>query len=153
MARTQRRLQRAIMRVLILTTSVALVLMSVVIPTAAQTREKAAKIAGYTPEPKYPPLARARRIEGKGLFILRVQLDTGLVKDVQVERSTGSSILDSSATGALKEWRFKPDALRRLTERSPSMTKFIRGGILAIRVPVSFVLSGTQIGIPPPRYP
>ena len=141
------------MRALILTTSVALVLMSVVIPTAALTREEAAKITLYEPEPKCPPLARSRRIEGKGLFILRVQMDTGLVKDVQVERSTGSSILDSSARDALKEWRFKPDAVRWLTERSPRRQN-PSGGILLIPVPVSFVLSGnTNAPMPPPRYP
>ena len=33
------------------------------------------------------------------------------MKDVQVQRRTGSAILDSAAITAFKQWRFRPGAL------------------------------------------
>ena len=66
----------------------------------------AGPVAIYTVQPQYP--ARASHMKGDGLFVMRVQIRTGLVKDVQIARSTGWPILDASAIRALKQWRFKP---------------------------------------------
>ena len=61
----------------------------------------------YAPKPEYPIQARASRMKGDGLFILRVQIRAGQVKDVQIARSSGWSSLDSAAKRAFKQWRFK----------------------------------------------
>jgi TonB family protein len=87
--------------------------------------------------------ARAYRMTGDGLFILHVQGQTGLVKKVQIERSTGSSILDSSARRALKEWRFKTDALRSLKLGSPQ--RHNPSGDFLIHMPISFVLAVNEV--------
>jgi TonB family protein len=81
------------------------ILAGVVISKAAPTRLTAEAI--YTPRPEYPTQARIYHMSGDGLFVLRVQIRTGLVKDVRIERSTGWSILDSAAKRTLKQWRFK----------------------------------------------
>ncbi len=65
-------------------------------------------LAIYTVQPEYPAVARASRMKGDGVFIMRVQIRTGLVKDVQIAHSTGWPILDAAAIRALKQWRFKP---------------------------------------------
>lgn len=48
-------------------------------------------------------------MSGDGLFVLRVQIRTGVVKDVQIN-SIGWSILDSTAKHKLAQWRFMPSA-------------------------------------------
>jgi TonB family protein len=62
----------------------------------------------YAPKPEYPSQARDQGIKGDGVFILRVRIQTGVVKDVLVARSTGSRILDSAAIRALKQWHSNP---------------------------------------------
>ena len=37
----------------------------------------------YTVKPEYPAVARASRLKGDGLFIMRVQIRTGLVLSVE----------------------------------------------------------------------
>jgi hypothetical protein len=60
------------------------------------TPEQAIKLAIYTPQPVYPLYARSRYITGDGDFRLRIQIRTGLVKNVKIARSTGWSILGRS---------------------------------------------------------
>src|SRR5215831_21119805 len=64
----------------------------------------------YSPRPEYPTVARLYHMSGGGVFVLRVQIRTGLVKDVVIERSTGWTILDYTAKRALKQWRFTAGA-------------------------------------------
>ena len=45
------------------------------------------------------------------IFVMRIQIKSGRVKEVYVARSTGHSDLDAATVQALKQWRFKPDAL------------------------------------------
>lgn len=69
-------------------------------------------------EPIYPPLARARRIEGV-VVLDAVILKDGTVDNVQVLESA-SGILDRSAVDALRQWRFTPgrrDVIMTLTVR------------------------------------
>jgi len=60
-----------------------------------------------TVAPEYPYEARSRRIQGSGLFRLSLDLNTGSVSKVTVIESTGSPMLDNSATTALRHWRWK----------------------------------------------
>src|SRR6266480_909019 len=83
------------------------------------TEQQAKKMVISTPSPVYPFEARRHWIEGSGLFLLRVQVRTGLVKTVSIERSTGSQLLDSAAVAALKRWRFKPGVLPPISLESP----------------------------------
>jgi TonB family protein len=85
-----------------------------------------------TPQPGYPVEARRHWIQGRGLFVLRVEVRTGLVKTVTIEQSTGSQLLDSSAVVALKHWRFKPLAL---PSHEPDKKESF------VRVPVNFVMN------------
>ena len=75
------------------------------------TQEQLGKFATHKLQPEYPTQARAQHLSGAGFFILLVTSQTGIVKDVQIEQSTGSTILDSAAISAFKQWRFKPGAL------------------------------------------
>jgi TonB family protein len=98
------------------------------------TQEQALKLATYKPQPEYPIQARSQRMMGDGLFILRIQIRTGIVKGVQIEKSTGWSILDSSALTVLKQWRFKPGALSAQEKNSFAAEDYF------LKVPVHFVL-------------
>lgn len=59
------------------------------------------------PAPIYPPLARSRRQEG--LVLLRVSVTAeGRASRVELETSSGFSILDEAALEAVREWQFEP---------------------------------------------
>jgi len=103
------------------------------------TPEQVQQLTIYKPQPEYPSLARAQHLTGDGFFILRVQIRTGLVKDIQVGRSTGSSILDAAATRGLKQWRFKPGALSPITVDLPEHS-IIPAEDYLVRVPVHFTM-------------
>jgi protein TonB len=69
-------------------------------------------------EPIYPPLARARRIEGV-VVLDAVILKDGTVDQVEVVRSA-NPVLDRSAMDALRQWRFTAgnrDVIMTLTVR------------------------------------
>src|SRR5439155_13711662 len=67
------------------------------------TPAQARRVSAYTPHPQYPSIGR--RIWGSGIFRLYVSLQTGAVKFLQVEQSTGYEILDTTAIDTLKRWR------------------------------------------------
>lgn len=94
-----------------------------------------ARASAYTPRPDYPSLARARHITGKGIFRLLVSLQTGLVKSLDIEHSTGSEILDTAAMNTLSRWRFKPEILRGYLDDPHN--RWDRDRVI-IRVPVNY---------------
>jgi len=98
-----------------------------------------AALAIYAPRPKYPVEALGRRIAGSGIFLLRVHIPTGRVKQVIVRNTTGSPMLDNVAVQTLLQWRFKPGAVpyRKISSvrMSPPQTK----EDTLIGVPVTFV--------------
>lgn len=59
------------------------------------------------PAPIYPARARKHRIQGKVLLDVFVRPD-GTAKDVNIEHSSGSRVLDDSALDAVRNWRFIP---------------------------------------------
>jgi TonB family protein len=97
-----------------------------------------AAVAIYAPRPKYPVEALQRRMAGTGIFLLRVHIPTGRVKQVIVGRTTGAPILDTAAVETLLQWRFKPGAVpyRKITSvrMSPPQTR----EETLIKVPVTF---------------
>ena len=64
---------------------------------------------GYVrnPPPKYPRLARKLEYTGKVTLNVEVKAD-GHCGQVKLVKSSGYSMLDNAATGAVKEWRFTP---------------------------------------------
>jgi TonB family protein len=61
--------------------------------------------------PAFPAEAQARRLEGAGVFVLRVNQASGRVRSVEVEKSTGHKILDDAAVAKFTDLRFKPETV------------------------------------------
>jgi TonB family protein len=64
--------------------------------------------------PQYPYEARARGIQGSGVFLLSINPKTGLATRVRRLHSTGSQILDNAFTSACWFWGFKPGTPKEL---------------------------------------
>ena len=103
-------------------------------PSLAFTPAQAARAGAYTPRPDYPSQARALHIKGRGVFRLLVSLQTGLVRSLAIEHSTGSEILDTAAMNTLRQWRFKPEVLRGYLGPHNRWDKVI------IHVPVNYLM-------------
>jgi periplasmic protein TonB len=99
------------------------------------TPAEAARVGAYTPQIQYPPFARRQGFKGAGMFRLQVSLQTGRVKSLEIEQSTGHRILDTAATNTLGTWRFKPERLQALADAVAR-----RSGELIIRVPVIYTM-------------
>jgi TonB family protein len=99
------------------------------------TYAQAVRVAAYTPRIQYPSFARAHRMKGAGMFRLHVSLQTGHVKSLEIERSTGHSSLDTAATNTLGTWRFKPERLQEIADATAR-----RRGELIVRVPVIYTM-------------
>jgi TonB family protein len=74
-------------------------------------------------------------MKGAGMFRLQVSLQTGRVKSLEIEQSTGHSILDTAATNTLGTWRFKPERLQEVADATAR-----RRGYLIVRVPVIYTM-------------
>jgi protein TonB len=59
------------------------------------------------PPPRYPLLARQRKVEGRVVMHVLVNARGG-VETVSIARSSGSRLLDDAAVDAVKRWRFIP---------------------------------------------
>ena len=99
-----------------------------------------------TPRPDYPIEARRHFYEGRGVYRLRFDMETGRVTEVTVIESTGHTILDQASTRTFLRWRIKPHSFK------------------AINVPVNFRMSGEESAVwralrgkllsaPPLHYP
>ena len=88
--------------------------------------------------PRYPVTARARGATGIGIFVTRVQIKTGLVKSVEVARSTGDSDLDAAAVTALRQWRFKPMVLTPIKHILPHWKDPFENEDALVKTPVTF---------------
>ena len=95
----------------------------------------AAAVGAYMPPPEYPRAARAGRVTGTGIIRLRVHISSGLVTHADIEKSTGSALLDQSGLSALRKWRFKPHALRLLLAKSDPKD---RSSEVTVRIPLIF---------------
>ncbi len=112
--------------------SVASIFVALAIATricnATDTEPDGRVLATYAPKPDYPVLPNGKLPEGSGLFLLKVDPKTGIVRSVSVEKSTGSAFLDKSTIDCLKRWRFIRNA-----------------GVSKVKVPFTY----TAHGIPP----
>jgi TonB family protein len=94
-------------------------------------------VEAYTPTLTYPVAARQQHVQGSGFYLLFVQIRNGVVREVKIDRSTGSKILDDAAVHNLKGWLFKPPLLRLLEKRhGPSD----HPGELVFGIPITFRL-------------
>jgi TonB family protein len=95
----------------------------------ASLRPDVSRFGTCAPQPEYPAEARQRHVGGSGYFAVRVDRTTGRVATVQVLRSTGNKLLDSSAVQTLRQWRFKGGGVLP-TRHEPNYSKIL--------VPVTF---------------
>ena len=83
----------------------------------------------------YPYRERALRHSGTGYFQLTLDLKTGSVRKVAIQKSTGFPTLDNCAVAALRQWRWRP------------------GKWKVIEMPVTFVLSYSEPRLSPGSVP
>jgi TonB family protein len=96
------------------------------------------ELTSSAPPPPFPSEAAQRDLRGHGVFRLHTDLRDGVVRKVEIERSTGNPILDKAAVTAFAKWYFKAPLLRQIQRRrDPSNTS----GEIVFRVPWSFVHS------------
>jgi len=95
-------------------------------------------LAIYTPKPTYPFLALVKHEEGKGLFVLRINIKSGRVKEVIVARTTGHTRLDKAASEALRQWKFQPDVLAPITKILPNAKDPRAAEDSLAKVPITF---------------
>lgn len=62
--------------------------------------------------PVYSESQRERHNQGTGLYRGTIDVETGQVIRMAIEKSTGYQPLDEAAVTALKQWRFKPRTWR-----------------------------------------
>jgi len=96
--------------------------------------DEVAKLTSYAPKPKYPIEARARYSTGSGVFLLRIHSRSGRVKDVSVLHTTGTFLLDREAIDTLRDWRFKPEALRAYLDPHSTSAEVI------LSVPIDYTM-------------
>jgi TonB family protein len=72
--------------------------------------------------------------------LLRVDIKSGLVKQVIVGHSTGSSALDAAAVKAFSRWRFKPGILPQHQLDSVHFKPPLVMGEAVVKMPVTFAL-------------
>jgi len=60
----------------------------------------------HTPPPKYPPEARRAHVEGEVIAAVLVD-ERGVVRDAQVQRSSGNISLDQAAISAIRKWKYE----------------------------------------------
>ena len=87
---------------------------------------KAKALALYAPRPQYPYEARSRHVTGSGVIVCSVDSGSGNVGGCSVSKSTGSAILDSAATSAFQQWRFRPGTLSK------------------VNIPITFTMTGAS---------
>lgn len=66
---------------------------------------------GYYPEPRYPQAALRNRWQGT--VVIRIEVAaSGDISSVNVQKSSGHSMLDDAATDVIKRWRFPAGDVR-----------------------------------------
>src|SRR5207247_5307313 len=62
----------------------------------------------YTPKPVYRPEWTKQGLTGKGVVLVMIDKQTGMVTDARMLTSTGNQQLDGAALQAYSQWRFDP---------------------------------------------
>lgn len=114
---------------------------AVAAPPSVKTRRDVQGLVIYAPEPQYPFQALQQYVNGAGIFVLRVQIASGRVKEVMVARSTGHAVLDRAAVNTLKRWRFKPGALLPSKDILPHVKDPLAADDSLVKVPITFTIN------------
>lgn len=67
------------------------------------------------PMPEYPYAAQVARLQGRGLYQVSFDPQSGLARKVSVLHSTGYTLLDETAIDSLQKWRIKPHTSETIT--------------------------------------
>jgi len=94
----------------------------------------------HSPSPEYPADAIQRHSTGTGIYLLRVQIKSGVVTQVLVGRSAGDRSLDVAAVKALRQWRFKPGAAPYVKITSVRLSPPQTEQETLVKLPVIFTL-------------
>lgn len=97
-------------------------------------------LATYCPKPKYPLFALMRHEEGRGIFVFRVDIESGPVKNVIVAQSTGHKNLDAAALKAFKQWKFQPGAVASIKQIFPNSQDPLASQDGLVKVPIAFTI-------------
>lgn len=81
------------------------------------------------PAPQYPPYARKMRQEGTVTLLVEV-LASGRARSIRIVSSSGSELLDQSASETIKQWTFRPAKINGVAYTQ------------TIRIPIVFNLNG-----------
>jgi len=108
---------------LIMSSALTLAANAAEIMTAAEALKKHLLLKRVPPE--YPYEARARHIQGSGVFDLRFDYETGHLREVHIVNALPNPLLQKAAIDALKQWQAKPRSIR------------------VLRMPVTFVMSSS----------
>jgi TonB family protein len=66
------------------------------------------------PRPIKTGEASSRHLAGSGIFVLQLDMATGRVKAIAIQKSTGQPLLDQCAVNALRQWRAAPGTVRTI---------------------------------------
>jgi TonB family protein len=67
------------------------------------------------PRPVKTGEASSRHLAGAGIFVLQLDMATGRVKSIAIQKSTGQPMLDECAVKTLRQWRAAPGTVRTNT--------------------------------------
>jgi TonB family protein len=103
---------------------------------------KAQNVTGkiiYAPRLQFPAEALKEHAWGSGIFLLRVQINTGRVEQVIVGKTTGNKALDDAAIKGFSQWRFAANALKPTKFTSVRLRPPLNGREAIVEVPVTFL--------------
>ena len=76
--------------------------------SASPIRQPTAPRAIYTPKPVYRPEWTKQGLTGKGVVLVTIDKQTGMVTGARMLTTTGNQQLDGAALQAYSQWRFDP---------------------------------------------
>jgi TonB family protein len=76
--------------------------------SASPVRQPPPPRAIYTPKPVYRPEWTKQELAGKGVVLVTIDKQTGMVTGARMLTSTGNQQLDGAALQAYSQWRFEP---------------------------------------------
>ncbi|PYK19357.1 MAG: hypothetical protein DME55_04950 [Verrucomicrobia bacterium] len=101
---------RALLREVLFLLAVNLVFVSSLHAQSASSpvRQPPPPRAIYTPKPVYRPESTKQGLIGKGVVLVTIDKQTGMVAGARMLTSTGNQQLDGAALQAYSRWRFDP---------------------------------------------
>jgi TonB family protein len=97
-------------------------------------------VAIYAPKPTYPLFALLRQEKGGGIFVFRVDIKSGRVKQIIIAQSTGHKDLDAAAVKAFQQWKFQPGVLEPVKKLPPWIRDPSAQKDALVKAPVTFTI-------------